>query len=487
MNFNYSIPLNALIDNDGYPLQTIPELIYGNRLEVSFSARDVDNIAIDLSSAVSWRLAIDADRNSSTGTLCGTDDIVYNRGNRTLNCFLNTRTLRYLNAVDGKDNYSLIAEMTGFDSSGNCIFRFSWNMLGVMPVNADDEVPVPEPLPIAYRDYTSFRVFASDTTFSAGAIASKTAVEKALLQSVYGEWVIDKSLHEPIPAGKTETFLIRALKTVDDCDLIVDWGDGMCYALRDGIPIGCEDRLVCVPDGNGNIYNITVSHTYSVGGVYLVKIYGCNLYGLWHGSVITPENTGGVFNNPASLVCDVLSGECRIADCICNAASMYLDSIRLLHISSPYLSPLRNVSNAASMFQRCKNLYSVDGLSCRDDSILNNMFSGCVNLHSIASNIFPYRAQSIRGMFDGCQNLILDVGRLLGRGAGVNGCDVEIAFRGCSSLLGTFAENRLWNDTFSEFTQTIVPDNAGSNTRGMFYLTNEYIRNQVPKSWGGLH
>ena len=48
MNINYSVPQNVLVNDDGEPLQAIPELSYGDRLDVVFTARDGNNDAVDL-------------------------------------------------------------------------------------------------------------------------------------------------------------------------------------------------------------------------------------------------------------------------------------------------------------------------------------------------------------------------------------------------------------------------------------------------------
>ena len=84
-----------LVNDDGEPLQTIPELSYGDHLDVVFTARDGNNDAVDLSSAVTWEFAIDLDR---------TD--------RTLP--LSWCTYGYNVTVDGK-NAQLLGERPDFD------------------------------------------------------------------------------------------------------------------------------------------------------------------------------------------------------------------------------------------------------------------------------------------------------------------------------------------------------------------------------------
>ncbi len=136
MNVYYSVPLNVLCDSNGNPLQAVPQLAYGDVPAVVFAALDADNEPVDLSSATTWELTVDVDRAVETPHLCEVlpEGFTYNATNKTLSYRLNSRTLEFFSAVNGKSQLALIAELCGYDSSDTRLFRFPWSMIGVMPV-----------------------------------------------------------------------------------------------------------------------------------------------------------------------------------------------------------------------------------------------------------------------------------------------------------------------------------------------------------------
>lgn len=142
MNIHYSIPLNALCDSEGYPLQSIPELAYGDAPALVFTALDSENAVVDLSSASKWKLTVDVDHTVSTPHLCEVQpsEFTYNAATNTLSFCLNSKTLEFLSAVDGKSQVVLIAELCGYDADDIRVFRFSWNMLGLMPLEEDPDL-----------------------------------------------------------------------------------------------------------------------------------------------------------------------------------------------------------------------------------------------------------------------------------------------------------------------------------------------------------
>ena len=253
MNLFYSIPLDALCNNEGYPLQSIPELAYGDVPAFVFSALDSENAAIDLSSASKWVLTVDVDRSIETSHLCEVPPagFTYDAAEKTLTFRLNSKTLEFLSAVDGKSQVALIAELCGYDSSDARLFRFSWNMIGLMPV-AGGAVPESDSVT---GDYSAFEVYANSAEIPAG-------TEHAELGYITVS----------IPSLMTEKFAVRSNYKQQDSDVVVDWGDGTISSINKG-EFESEDLTEWDREHQYEA-KYFMSHTYAAEGRYLVKVHG---------------------------------------------------------------------------------------------------------------------------------------------------------------------------------------------------------------------
>lgn len=193
MNIYYNVTLNMLTDNKSVPLQTIPQLVYGDVPMVVFAALDTDNSPVDLSSAVTWNLSIDVDRTDKTKPVCEipSNSITYDETDKTLSWLINTKTSNFFSMVDGKDKVALIAELCGYDSGDALLFRFTWNMIGLMPATGG---AVPES-DSATGDYSAFEVYANSEEIPAGTEHSELGYVSVA-----------------IPAQMTEKFTIRHIR-----------------------------------------------------------------------------------------------------------------------------------------------------------------------------------------------------------------------------------------------------------------------------------
>jgi len=524
MNINYSVPQNVLVNDDGEPLQAIPELSYGDHLDVVFTARDGNNDAVDLSSAVTWEFAIDLDRTDRTLPLCSTSSITYDTTAKTLSCSVSARTLIFLEAVNGKSQVALIAEMSGFDGSGNRIYRFPWNMTGVMPVDANETVPEESsPVVVQNTDFTAFRVYADDTddhtqTYPIGSYCPQFVPENILfrheatadmpekLQELYQETEnptveqIRNALGyiggRAIPKSMTERFVLLAGTDWANSDVVVDWGDGTKSFMKNGKTqvargIGFYDNNEYVDDWCDSHYMF--SHTYEQEGSYYIKITGKDYWGIRHyyadlknadGTAKYPDNSvaGKTIYN---LVYDCMGPDTPIAGCVRNLASFMNGSSRLLHVLMTEITDKTRtiVCNWTGMFLNCANLVSARGIyfagyNLTGTQTFQQFFQGCVRLETFVGSV-PAYCTSILGyryMFSGCAKLRTDIASI------IPGCGflsrrvraIEI-FKDCSSLTGTVPADLLWNDTGIIW----------SDTANAFSGCSAAIRAQVPVSWGG--
>lgn len=147
----------ARVDESGRRNQEPCFLAYGDRPEIVFALLDDDAQKLPLASAASWQFALDVDRKSATTPLCRTlpADITYNAASKTLSFPIDAGTAEFLAAVDGENKLPLIAELYGFDASGSRIYRFTWQMFGIMPVDGAGS-GTPSEVPDAYVTKAEF-------------------------------------------------------------------------------------------------------------------------------------------------------------------------------------------------------------------------------------------------------------------------------------------------------------------------------------------
>ena len=137
MNINYSIPLDALCDQEGNYLQTLLPITCGESFDVTFAALDSNGDETDLSGAVSWQLQIADDLSASSPILIQvpSSGITYDSTARTLSFNLNPSSWDFFTAVNGKSQVLLFVRLCGIDGNDENVFDFNWQMVGKMPVS----------------------------------------------------------------------------------------------------------------------------------------------------------------------------------------------------------------------------------------------------------------------------------------------------------------------------------------------------------------
>lgn len=295
--------------------------------------------------------------------------------------------------------------------------------------------------------YSSFEVMPNKTIISSGTTDDITGL-------IYN---ID------IPSCTTHKMTLRSAQEPEDCDVVIDWGDGTVEAIKDGNYVGHTE---------GKSYEL--SHDYSTnmtGNIqrFIVKIYGKDYYTFRHNSYAS--------NN---LISRIFDAELPIADHVTNFASMCLGAMRLLkvkllHSTSPYV----NVFNWSSCFQQCTNLLSVTGFEdviISNDVIISSIFRFCSNLIETDFRLVSC-APEYSGVFQGCEKLEKDINDLLPKeGFGLDKVNVHVTFTNMKKLYGTIDSTMLWNNPNKEFLTRTTATFAGCSAE---------IIKQVPKSWGG--
>ncbi len=450
MKLYYSIPLNSLCNSEGDPLQKTLELIYGDTLTAEITVLGADNTPMDLSAATSWKLSIDVDRNVETAPVCTVQDITYDNVAKTLHYRINTKTAEFFLAVHGKSQLALIAELCGYDATNTRIFRFPWDMVGLMPVDGEEG---PDIVPSGSPDYSAFEVYANAEAIAAG-------TEHEVLGHVT----------TAIPAQMTEKFTIRSNYQYVDSDVVVDWGDGTTSVVRNG---DFESEDLNEWDKEHQFETTTyLSHTYAATGKYTVKIHGRKYFSFSHGR--TPAN---------NLMCRCLDKDLPLAGNVNNLAYFAANALRLVNVCIPTAMDFHKIENFSSLFQGCKNLQSAYGLKRKLKIVrsASRIFYSCSALLEtdfvlpvccIETNAEPVEC------FNGCALLQTPIQNLLPTAGFCNRLmNVLNIFKGCAALTGTVPAALLWEDT----------SKVWQNTSAAFQGASDTIRAQVPTSWGGTN
>jgi hypothetical protein len=522
MNIYYSIPLNVPVDAEGEPLQSIPEIAYGDRMPLLFTALGADGLPVDLSAAVSWQFDLDVDRSGATTPMFTTTEIAFTAATASLSCTVNARTIAFLEAVDGRSQVCLIAEMSGFDAGGNRIFRFPWNMAGVMPVNADRDAPDAATGGQA-ADFTAFRVYADETDDhtqsypigshcpqfvpanilfrheSVGAMPEKLQELYQTIENPSAEQIRNALGYiggRAVPKSMTERFVLLAKADWQSSDVEVDWGDGTRSLMRNGkTPEARGDGFHDSSDYEDDWCDshFMFSHTYAASGSYYVKITGRDYWGIRHyysdlknadGTSKYPDSTADT-RTPFNLVYDCLGHDTPVASCVRNLASFMNGSSRLLHLMMTETGDksMTAAANWTSAFLDCANLVSARGFYFAGYNLTGNqtvqrLFQRCTRLEIFDGTLPAYctSVQGYRYIFQNCSRLRADIAGLLpSSGFLCRRIRALELFLNCSSLTGTVPADLLWNDTGIVW----------SDTANAFRGCSADLRAQVPVSWGG--
>ncbi len=345
-------------------------------------------------------------------------------------------------------------------------------------INTASETKVQQPC-------TSYAVFPTDFDIPAGAITEMDQVIQDKLAEVYGDWVLAESLAVAIPAQMTYKFNLSTMQQADECDVVVDWGDGTQSIVKNG------DYERVAEQSRGN-RNIVLSHTYQTSGKYKVQILGKDYYAVRHQITMGFSGSDKDYNGTYNLVCDALNVGYELASHIQNGSSLFIYSNRLLKINAPYLYPLRNITNCTSMFFGCENLIIAKYLIPHESpsTYIHEMFCYCRNLREtdfVIPCLFNAGKSGMDNVFNECHNLEFDIKNVISGPFIQTEIFANTTFRECYKMTGTVPAEYLWKDNRIKWKFAVSNDSQGSNQCGPFYGCSAEIRAQVPLLWGGTN
>jgi hypothetical protein len=260
---------------------------------------------------------------------------------------------------------------------------------------------------------------------------------------------------------------LRSAQEPEDCDVVIDWGDGVVESIKDGH---------YVSHIKGKSYEL--SHDYSTNMTsdvqrFIIKIYGKDYYTFRHD--LYKDN---------NLISRIFDTDLPIAGFVTNFASMVFGASRILCVKFPHSTePFTDVYNWSNCFNECSNIVSITGfedISLRGDAIYNNFMAACGNL-TTTDFVIPASITSIPNIFTGDINLECDINNLIpAQGFASSNIFISSPFRNLSKMDGTVPADKLWGD---EHINWIFK----STTNRPFMNCSTEIREQVPVSWGGTN
>ncbi len=313
--------------------------------------------------------------------------------------------------------------------------------------------PIPTKLSELYNDieYSAFEVMPTKVTIEANE-----------------EYKVD------IPACTIHKMTLRSVHNPEECDVIIDWGDGVVESIKEG-------KYVSNIPGKEYV----LEHDYAESMTediqkFIVKIYGKNYYTFRHNNSITTVkdkySIPSVVETSYNLISRIFDKDLPIASHISNFASMCYGALRLLEVNIPHSTKYITTGfNFSSLFQYCSNLKSVIGfedspVSC--GAIIGNMFSYCIGLEK-TDFVIPTSATTLNYLFYYCESLTSDIAKLIPTtGFALDNINSNLAFARTLKLTGKIPAKLLWNSnkTFDRC-NTAFRDSA--------------LADQAPKTWGG--
>lgn len=304
-------------------------------------------------------------------------------------------------------------------------------------------------------EYSAFEVMPNKTTITAGMTDTDTGL----------------AYRFDIAACTIHKMTLRSSQEPEDCDVVIDWGDGTVEAIKDN---------KFVSHSAGKSYEL--AHDYAEAMTadtqkFIVKIYGKNYY--------TFRNNSYKKNN---LMSRIFEADLPIASHIRNFASMAIGATRLLKVQFPHSTiPFTEVFNWSSCFTGCTNLISITGfedIHIKEDAILNGIFqeSGLVT----TDFVFPTGITKMLNTFTICTSLEMNIEDLFPEeGFGASKIDIRSPFHATYKLKGTVPAHILWANKRTKW--NILPYVTSGGTYMPFSSSDAAIKAQVPQSWGGTN
>jgi hypothetical protein len=321
--------------------------------------------------------------------------------------------------------------------------------------------------PLDWTDCTAWEVYPTSEVLEANTYTQNDFTNKAA-----------------IPANNIEEFKVSIITTVENSDVVIDWGDGNKSVIA-------KNEYINVGSANARgERDVTVKHEYTVSDTkYIIRVFGRGYCKIVHYS-----------NN--NLMCRVFEADLPIASHFKNLWQFAHGAKRLLSVTVGQMHPIVFATNLGGLFQNCTNLQKATGFERMYNLWgVGSMFNGCINLKTTDFKFSPdvYQADNA---FLNCLVLERDINDFF---QSLNGSvlafknsyvDLAGAFANCQFLYGTISDavkNILWNNskakinTSSSATPTTLTfTNVGLHQNNS--VNESYnLLNQIPVSWGGTN
>ena len=313
-----------------------------------------------------------------------------------------------------------------------------------------------------------------------------------------GEHEVLGTISEAIPAGMTERFCIRInsnFRDAKDSDIIIDWGDGTIYNVKEKVTAGDMEGIEIQVDesdfANENELKMFVYHTYTATGKYTVAITGTKYFGISH-----------QWSSDTNLICNVFGMNHYLASNFVNVSCFCINAKRLTKVVIPTKQNFDFIDNWYQVFKDCVNLQYAYGLKKKliKKNMFIEMFQNCKNLIDTDFKIpaGPYKdgKSGINGLFDGCEKLTTKLDKLLSNG-GYIGTKLRVnnLFRNCKSIPAETTQGYQWNEValalWQDKTKTweglANTDKDGYWKSRPFYGCSDELCAKIPVAWGGTN
>ena len=336
--------------------------------------------------------------------------------------------------------------------------------MGVVSGVWSDGVPLAS-ASTAKEDYTSFDVYPNSTPIAKGTVFRDLP---AALIEYLPENCKDFTIYTAIPADNTHKFTVRSYTPREQCDVVVDWGDGTAEKLAD-----ISDSNYVLYTGEipfTQEYGYILSHTYTEPDKkYKVKIFGRNYDAIEQNASTTSGN----------ILCDCLGVNNRVASHIFNLSSFAKYALRLLNVQAGYYRTYGKMYNYSSCFTYSHNLVSISGFalpwgntySCaRACQNCYNLRYSDLRLPCVLTNV-----GAIDQVYSNCVSLTTDIARLLPSQPFMFGKNINMKqlFYACRSMTGVVPAEWFWMNPNVSFTET-----------AKVFEKSAFV-DQVPVAWGG--
>lgn len=310
-----------------------------------------------------------------------------------------------------------------------------------------------------------------------------------------GEHEVLGTISEAIPAGMTERFCIRInsnFRDAKDSDIIIDWGDGTIYNVKEKVTAGDMEGIEIQVDESDfakeNELKMFVSHTYAATGKYTIAITGTKYFGISH-----------QWSSDTNLICNVFGMNHYLASNFANVSCFCINAKRLTKVVIPTKQNFDFIDNWYRVFKDCVNLQYAYGLKTKllRKNMFNEMFMNCKNLIDtdfvIPTGTFKAGNDGIKNLFNGCEKLTTKLNKLIPL-CGFPGARIAVIglFKNCKSLPADTDKTWQWDQIASALWLDKVKYWDGcykwsAKEEMPFYGCSDELRAKIPVNWGGTN